>query len=57
MYFHEMMPISVQMASFGLDSHSACRKPRPMCCSRSLTAPLLWSIRLQPVPTMTSEMT
>ena len=57
MYFHVRMPISVQIAMFGSASQSVARKPRPMLCSASLTAPLTWSIRLKPVPTMTSEIT
>ncbi len=57
MYFQVMMPISVHSAMFGLASQSVARKPRPMLCSASLTAPVTWSIRLKPVPTMTSEIT
>ena len=57
MYFQEMITISVQMAMFGSAIQSWAKAPRPMFVSMSLTAPVYCSIRPQPVPTMTSEIT
>jgi hypothetical protein len=56
-YFQVRMNISVQMASFGLASQSCLNEPRPSASRTPFTAPLLDSIRLQAVPTMTSEIT
>lgn len=55
MYFHEMMNINVQMAIFGSEIQSA--PPSPIFLSSAFNAPVVWRMRLQPVPTMTSETT
>ena len=57
MYFQVMMSISDQMATLGSDSQSTVQPGSPTLVSRSLIAPLVWSMRLQPVPTITSDIT
>ena len=52
-----MMSMSDQIAIDGSDSQSTAQPSSPILPSRSLTAPLVCSSRLQPVPTMTSEIT
>ena len=58
MYFHVMMHHQRPDGELrvGEPVAAASRRARS-CSSRPLTAPLVWSIRLQPVPTMTSEIT
>lgn len=56
-YFQVMITMSDQMATLGSDNQSTVQPGRPILTSMPLTAPLVWSMRLQPVPTITSEMT
>ncbi len=57
MYFQVMITISVQIAMLGSESQSCASAPRPILSRNPLSAPLVASIRLKPVPTTTSEMT
>jgi len=57
MYFHEMITMRDQMATSGSAIQSTAQPDRPSFSSMSLTAPVVWSMRLQPVPTMTSAIT
>jgi hypothetical protein len=52
-----MMSISDQMAILGSDSQSTVQPDSPTLVSRPLIAPLVWSMRPQPVPTITSDIT
>ncbi|OUE07510.1 hypothetical protein CMsap09_01080 [Clavibacter michiganensis] len=52
-----MIVMSDQMAMSGLASQSCWRSASPMFARKPLRAPEPWSMRLQPVPTTTSEMT
>ena len=54
-YFHEMMNIRVHIAIFGSAIQSAPLMPN--FANTAFTAPVGCSIRLQPVPTMTSDTT
>jgi len=56
-YFQVRMSIKVQIASWGLASQSCASQSRPIDLNRSLTAPFVWSMRLQLVPAMTSAIT
>ncbi len=57
MYFHVMMISSVQMASAGSEIQSARRAPSPIFSRAPFSAPPDCSMRPQPRPTTTSEMT
>src|SRR5664279_4171181 len=57
MYFQEMITINVQMAMFGSAIQSTLNAPSPIFVRRVLTAPWYWSMRPQPVPTITSLIT
>ena len=57
MYFQVMIPSRVQIARSGFESQSWAKAPRPIFSSSPLSAPLVWSMRLQPVPTTTSAIT
>ena len=57
MYFQVMITISVQIAIAGRRASPVASAPSPIFSSRPLSAPLDWSMRLQPMPTTTSEMT
>ena len=57
-YFHVMITSRVQMAMLGSASQSCARPPRPTFVEQAVDARrCAWSMRLQPVPTTTSEMT
>ena len=57
MYFHVRIAMSVQIAMLGSESQSWASQSRPTFSRKPFTAPFVASMRLNPVPTMTSAIT